>query len=138
MRPFEVLIASHGPLASALLAAAEMICGSTQGVSAVSLQPEDSPESFADRLRQALKPGTPTLILSDLYGGTPHNVACAVIGRDSNEVRCLAGVNLGLLIEAITATEPLDDELVGRLVTSSRDAIVDVSGRLAARKVTAS
>ena len=134
MRPFEVLIASHGPLADGLLAATRMICGDLQGVSTVSLLPEDSPESFAERLRDALEPGRPTLILTDLYGGTPHNVACAVMGRDHPELRCVAGVNLGMLIEAITATEQLDDALVDRLVISSREAIVDVSARLAARR----
>lgn len=133
MRPFEVLIASHGPLASSLLAAAEMICGSTQGVTAVSLEPEDSPETFADRLREALGPDTPTLILSDLFGGTPHNVACALMASERPAARCLAGVNLGLLIEAITATEPLNEALVERLAASGRESIVDVAGRLAAR-----
>jgi len=134
VRPFEVLIASHGPLADGLLAAARMICGEVQGVSTLSLLPEDSPESFAARLRAALAPGRPTLILTDLYGGTPHNVACAVVGREPSELRCVAGVNLGMLIEAMTATEPLDDALVERLVISSREAIVDVSARLAARR----
>lgn len=129
-----MIIASHGPLASALLEAAEMICGSTQGVTAVSLLPDDSPESFADRLREAIHPGQPTLILTDLTGGTPHNVACAVIGAGNDLVSCIGGANLGLVIEAITSTEPLDDALIERLTISSRDAIVDMSTRLAARR----
>jgi len=129
-----VVIASHGPLASALLEAAEMICGSTDGVTTVSLAADDSPESFADRLRGALAPGQPTLILTDLTGGTPHNVACAVIGSENHLVRCIGGANLGLVIEAITSTEPLDDALVERLTVSSQDSIVDMSSRLAARR----
>ena len=63
-----MIIASHGPLASALLEAAEMICGATQGVTTVSLAPDDSPESFGDRLRSAIHAGQPTLILTDLTG----------------------------------------------------------------------
>jgi len=134
LRPFEVVIASHGPLASALLEAAEMICGATQGVTAVSLAADDSPESFGERLRGAIHAGQPTLVLTDLTGGTPHNVACAVVGAGNDLVRCIGGVNLGLVIEAITCTEPLDDALIERLTVSSREAIVDMSARLAARR----
>lgn len=128
-----MIIASHGPLAGAMLEAAEMICGTTQGVTTVSLHADDSPETFGDRLRDALTPGQPTLILTDLTGGTPHNVACAVIGHGNEHWRCIGGANLGLVIEAITSTEPLDDALVERLTHSTRDSIVDMTNRLAAR-----
>lgn len=128
MRPFDVLVVSHGGLADAMVAAAFMICGETDGVHALGLDPTDSPESFAERLDVALDRERPTLILSDLFGGTPHNVACAAARR--SDVRCIAGTNLGLLIEAITASDELDDRLVDRLVPLAREGVVDVTGRL--------
>lgn len=132
MRPFEVVIAAHGPLAPAMLQAAEMICGAFEGAHAVGLEPDDTPEAFLERLSATLDPGHATLVLTDLYGGTPHNVACTLYRRGS-EIRCIAGVNLGLVIEALTTHDPLDDALVDRLVASARDAVVDVSSRLAVR-----
>lgn len=128
MRPFDVLVVSHGELADAMVAAAFMICGETDGVAAVGLAPDDSPETFAERLEAAVDQRRPTLILSDLLGGTPHNVACLAARRRG--VRCIAGANLGLLIEAITTREELDDRLVDRLVPLARAGVVDVTNRL--------
>lgn len=133
MRPFDVLVASHGPVAASLLAAAEMICGPASHAAAISLEPDDSPESFGERLSAMLDPRRPTLILTDLYGGTPHNVACALARRDA-ATRCIAGVNLGLVIEALTSDGPLDDALVDRLVTAARAAVVDASPSVAAQR----
>jgi mannose PTS system EIIA component len=133
VRPFDVLVASHGPVAASLLAAAEMICGSASRAAAVSLEPDDSPESFGERLTSVLDPQRPTLILTDLNGGTPHNVACALARRGA-AIRCIAGVNLGLVIEAITSDEELDDALVERLVTAAREAVVDASPSVAAHR----
>lgn len=128
MRPFDVLVVSHGGLADALVAAASMICGEMDGVAAVGLTAEDSPETFAERLAAAIGGRRPTLILSDLYGGTPHNVACGNARRPG--VRCISGANLGLLVEAITTSEELDDRLVDRLVTLAREGVVDVASRM--------
>lgn len=123
-----MVVVSHGGLADAMIAAAFIICGKTDGVRAVGLDPADSPESFAERLGDAINDERPTLILTDLYGGTPHNVACATARQRA--VRCISGVNLGLLIEAITTSEELDDQLVGRLVPLAREGVVDVMSRL--------
>lgn len=132
MRQFDLLVASHGGLAAALLDAAAMICGPAERATAVGLDPTDTPEAYRDRLLAAITPGRPTLILTDLYGGTPQNVAVAT--ARSAELRLISGVNLGLLIEALTADEPLGDALVERLVASARDSIVDLAALLAARR----
>lgn len=132
MRQFDLVVASHGGLAAALLDAAAMICGAAEHATAVGLDPTDSPEAYRDRVVAALAPGRPTLILTDLYGGTPQNVAIAA--TRSADVRCIAGANLGLVIEALTADEPLGDALVARLVASARESIADLAALMAARR----
>jgi mannose/fructose-specific phosphotransferase system component IIA len=133
VRPFDVLIASHGSVAASLVEAAGMICGdaSLQGVSAVGLEPDDSPESYLERLRAQVDGSRSTLILTDLYGGTPHNVACTLARREGGEIRCISGANLAIVIEALTTTDPLDDALVERLIQTTREAVVDATDRLA-------
>lgn len=111
-----------------MLASAAMISGEMGRVQAVGLEPTDSPESFAERVEAAIDAGRPTLVLTDLYGGTPHNVVCAMARH--HDVRCISGVNLGLLLEALTTTDALDDALVERLLPVARDGIVDSTGRL--------
>jgi len=123
-RSFDILVVSHGQLAAALLEAAVMICGPQPGAVAVEMASHDSPESLAARVTAALRPGRATLILSDLYGGTPHNVAAHLARSRGAPVRVIGGANLALLIEAITTDEPFGHELEAHLVARARAAVV--------------
>ena len=134
MRDFRILVAAHGDLAAAFLASAELICGRLEDVHAVGLLPTDSPESFDERLIAAAgDPADRLLILTDLAGGTPHNVALAATRRLPKAV-LISGVNLAVLIEAVTSIDALDGESVERLVASGREALVQPSQMLAARQ----
>ena len=134
MRDFRILVAAHGDLAGAFLATAELICGRFDDVQAVGLLPTDSPESFNERFMVAAgDPNDKLLILTDLAGGTPHNVALVATRRLPKAV-LISGVNLAVLIEAVTSTDALDGESVERLVASGREALVNASQMLAARQ----
>jgi mannose/fructose-specific phosphotransferase system component IIA len=134
MRDFRILIAAHGDLADAFLATAELICGRLENVQAVGLVPSDSPESYGERLMAAAgDPANTLLILTDLAGGTPHNVALVATRRLPKAV-LLSGVNLAVLIEAAMSTDALDGESVERLVASGREALVNSSQMLATRQ----
>jgi mannose/fructose-specific phosphotransferase system component IIA len=134
MRDFRILVAAHGDLAAAFLASAELICGRLENVAAVGLLPSDSPESYAERFTAAAgDPVDSLLILTDLAGGTPHNVALVATRRLPKAV-LISGVNLAVLIEAVTSTDALDGESVERLVASGREALVHPSQMLAARQ----
>ena len=133
MREFRIVVAAHGDLAAALVASAELICGELPNVEAVGLRPQDSPESFSERFFAAVgDPGGPLLILTDLAGGTPHNVALAATRHLPGSV-LISGVNLAVLIEAAMSTDALDGESVERLVASGREALVNASQMLATR-----
>ena len=133
MRAFRIVIAGHGTLPAALLATAEMICGPLADISPVGLGPGDSPDTYADALRSAIgRDGRRVLVLCDLLGGTPFNVASA-IARRSPRIVCLAGANLAMTIEAALAEGDLDDELVERLLEVGRTAIVETERHRARR-----
>ena len=126
MAEIRIIIAAHGPLASGFLAAAELVCGPLPNVAAITLEAADSPESFGERLRAAMgDPNEPVLVLTDLRGGTPHNVACAII-RDHPRAALISGINLAIVIEATTSLESLDDAALDRLVAAGRDHLVPV------------
>ena len=134
MRDFRVLVAAHGDLAAAFLATAELICGRLDDVQAVGLLPTDSPESFNERFMLAAgDPNDKLLILTDLAGGTPHNVALVATRRLPKAV-LISGVNLAVLIEAAMSTDALDGESVERLVAKGREALVDAGRLFAARQ----
>jgi len=132
MRAFRIVVAAHGDLADALVSAASLICGAIRDVHAVGLSPDDSPESYAERLNAACATDGPLLILTDLIGGTPHNVAMTVARRRPSAV-LISGVNLAVLIEAATSMDALDAESVERLVAMGREALADIASLMASR-----
>jgi mannose/fructose-specific phosphotransferase system component IIA len=134
MRDFRIVVVGHGDLAGALVATAEMICGRLEDVHSVGLLASDSPESFSERLLEAAgDPDGRLLILTDLAGGTPHNVAL-VATRRLPRALLISGVNLAVLIEAAMTTDALDGDSVERLVASGREALVNASQLLATRQ----
>ena len=128
-RGFRIVVASHGDLANAFLSSAEMILGPIEDACAVALRPEHSPEAYAALLGDAVGDG-PCLILADLAGGTPANVAM-MIARDRRVVVAITGVNLGMVIEAATSLDSLEDRAIEQLVAAGRDGVVNASSRLA-------
>jgi mannose/fructose-specific phosphotransferase system component IIA len=129
VRPFRIVVAGHGQLASALLGSAEMICGPIENSRAVGLLPEHTPEAFAEQLREAVGAG-PCLVLADLAGGTPANVAI-LVGRDRPDMTVIAGTTLGMLIEAAMSVDGLDDAFIEHLITAGRSGVVNATRRLA-------
>lgn len=134
MRAFRIVVAAHGDLADGFVSAASLICGEIAGLHPVGLRPDDSPESFLERLQDACgDPDEPLLILTDLIGGTPHNVALAVVRRRPSAV-LISGVNLAVLIEAATSTDALDAPSQERLVELGRTALANAASLLASRR----
>lgn len=133
MRAFRIVIAGHGTLPAALLSTAELICGPIADITAVGLAPTDTPDRYADALRTAIgHDRRPVLVLSDLLGGTPFNLASA-IARRSPRVVCVSGANLAMAVEAALTDGDLDDAVVERLLDVGRTGIVETERHRARR-----
>jgi PTS system mannose-specific IIA component len=104
------LILTHGGLARELLSAAQVISGRLAGFEALSLDWNDTFDEARAKVRAALDrldEGDGVLILTDMYGGTPSNVAVTFL--DTRKVEVLTGVNLPMVLRlACQAEEPLD------------------------------
>jgi mannose PTS system EIIA component len=93
------LVLTHGGLARELLAAAQVIAGNTQGFEALSLEWNDDFEAARAKVASALgrlDHGDGVLILTDMFGGTPCNVALTFQRPGSVEI--LTGVNLPMVL----------------------------------------
>ncbi|MDH3254436.1 MAG: PTS sugar transporter subunit IIA [Acidobacteriota bacterium] len=129
-----VLILSHGGLAAELLKAAETIAGGVpQGMTAVCLDWEDSFEEARQRTSRAvqeLDPRDGLLILTDMYGGTPFNVALSFV--DSKSVQVLAGVNLPMVLRlcCMGSARMNPEELVAWIEEKGRRSICHSNGTL--------
>ncbi len=102
-----ILIIAHAPLASALRSAAlHAFPDAASRVSVIDVPPEQSPEVTLGMARALLHTAaqglgmTGTLVMSDVLGATPCNVAQQLV--DDTNVKCVAGASLPMLFRAIT------------------------------------
>ncbi len=128
-----IILATHGPLAKALLDSAEMIYGEMD-IETVSLTPDMSFERFTEIASELLeKHEGDTLVLTDLFGGTPCNVFTALTRKYNHDV--VAGINLPALIEVYSSSRsnpcPTKEELIDLAVESIGASAVHVNARIA-------
>lgn len=104
------IIVTHGRLAIELVTAAEMIVGEIKHIIAVSIGWNDELEQGLKEIEQAIKKvnqGDGVLILTDMFGGTPTNVAMTF--SQPGKVEIITGVNLPMIIKL--ASQQKDESL---------------------------
>jgi len=119
-----IVMVSHGELGDALIRAAETIAGPAERVFSVPLLPGESLEYFGARLEAALREigGGGTLVLIDLFGGTPYNAAARQALKE--DVECVTGANLPMLLEAIMSRDTVSlPELAAEIAQAGQDSI---------------
>jgi PTS system mannose-specific IIA component len=95
-----VVVVSHGRLADEFVAAAEHVLGPQDQMRPVAIGPYDNMEERRADIIEAVRAvdrGDGVVILTDMFGGTPSNLAISVINQVRIEV--IAGVNLPMLIK---------------------------------------
>lgn len=95
-----IVLVTHGRLADELKAVMEHVVGPQTGMATVCIGPEDDMEQrrgeIMDRAKE-MDGGDGVIVLTDMFGGTPSNLAISIIDRPGVEV--IAGVNLPMLIK---------------------------------------
>ncbi|MFD2238846.1 PTS sugar transporter subunit IIA [Aureimonas populi] len=109
-----LVLVTHGLLAREFKAAVEHVVGPQDAFETVSIGPEDDMERRREDIVEAVaraQRGAGVIILTDMFGGTPSNLAISVMEQGSVDV--LAGVNLPMLIKLARAREirPMDEAL---------------------------
>jgi PTS system mannose-specific IIA component len=126
-----MVLVTHGRLAEEMIAALEHVVGVQEQVAPVCIGPDDDMEErraeILERV-QAADSGEGVVILTDMFGGTPSNLAISVIERAHVEV--IAGVNLPMLIKlaSVRTEQSLEDA-----VSSAQEAgrkYINVASRL--------
>lgn len=102
------VIISHGQLANELVAAAETVVGDLSHIKAVSIGWHDDVEIARDEIARAIKNvsnGKGVLVMTDMFGGTPTNIAAMFL--KPNEVEIVTGVNLPMVIKLASHTKDI-------------------------------
>lgn len=115
-----LILVTHGRLAEEFLVALEHVVGPQTQVATVCIGPRDDMESRRKEIAAAIRQvdtGKGVVILSDLFGGTPSNLAISLL--DAGRVEVIAGVNLPMLIRLDSARKCMD---VKDAVAAAREA----------------
>jgi PTS system ascorbate-specific IIA component len=123
-----LLIIAHAPLASALLAAVlHVFPDAAPGILALDVPPSEPPDvTVAAAVALLAELGTPnTLVLTDVFGATPCNVAQRVV--DGVHSRLIAGVNLPMLLRTVNYRQEALDVLVTRALAGGTQSIMQVA-----------
>ena len=123
-----LLLLSHGPLADALRETVQVLEPAPgEPLGALSLAWDEAPESASERLQKAISAadrGRGVVLLTDMFGGTPSNLALAFLQKGRIEI--VTGVNLPMVVKArALAREGKDPaEMARTLVEKGRRSIV--------------
>lgn len=121
-----IILISHGEMAAGVKASLEMIVGKQEHVYTVSLKPDGDNLQFKNELKDVIAPmNENVLIIADLLGGTPCNVATKNYLKNES-VEIIAGMSLPLVMEAALNEKATPNELV----QAAQSGVVNVKERM--------
>ena len=128
-----LVLVTHGRLAEEFIAAMEHVVGPQDGVKAVCIGPDDNMEVRRKDILKAVEEadqGRGVILLTDMFGGTPSNLAISII--DMANVEVIAGVNLPALIKIASMRE--SDNLADAALAAQESGrkYINVASRLLA------
>ncbi|MEE8622548.1 MAG: PTS sugar transporter subunit IIA [Alphaproteobacteria bacterium] len=115
-----MVLVTHGQLAREFVTALEHVVGPQQNIVTVCIGPEDDMEQHRNEILQGIKEvdkGRGVVLMTDMFGGTPSNLAISVMSDARVEV--IAGVNLPMLIKFSSVRE---SESLADAVASAQEA----------------
>jgi PTS system mannose-specific IIA component len=132
-----MVLVTHGRLAAEFVAALEHVVGPQRNIAAVCIGPDDDMEKRRlDILRcvEEVDAGQGVVLLTDMFGGTPSNLAISVM--DKAKIEVIAGINLPMLIKlaSLRPTETLANAVRGaqeagrKYINVASQLLADVRG----------
>jgi len=120
-----ILLVSHNQIGTELInTARQMLSCSTLPTKVISIATTDNPEKikrYLDVELVGLDQGNGILILTDMFGSTPSNIACTV--SDQDNIRVISGLNLPMLIRVLNYPNLSLDELEKKALSGGQEGI---------------
>ncbi len=128
-----IVLVTHGRLALEFLAALEHVVGPQERVKPICIGPDDDTEKRRNDIIEAVREvecGDGVVILTDMFGGTPSNLAISLMNQGKIEV--IAGINLPMLVKLAEARQEGGDfgQMVDAVCRAGRKYINTVSSIL--------
>src|SRR5262249_28965977 len=126
-----MVLVTHGRLAAEFVAALEHVVGPQQRVAAVCIGADDDMEARRRDILDSIKKvdeGDGVVLLTDMFGGTPSNLAISVLDRADVEV--IAGINLPVLIKPPSLRNPAQPPAAAPAAQDARRKYINVASQL--------
>ena len=130
-----MVLVTHGRLAEELISALEHVVGPQPAFSTVCIGPDDDMEQRRKDILESVDKadeGDGVVVLTDMFGGTPSNLAISIMDKANVEV--IAGVNLPMLIKLASACK---SESLAEAVASAQEAgrkYINIASQLLAQE----
>ena len=128
-----LVLVTHGRLAAEFVAALEHVVGPQKAVQAICIGPDDDMEARRQDILAAVREvdsGRGTIVLTDMFGGTPSNLAISIMQKSRIEV--IAGVNLPMLIKLASVRQACPLEQAVAQAQEAGRKYINVASRLLA------
>ena len=115
-----MVLVTHGKLADEFIAATEHVVGPQDNIQAICIGPDDDMEQRRAEIMEAVAvvdTGDGVVLLTDMFGGTPSNLAISLLEKDRVEV--IAGINLPMLIKCASVRGEMP---LAETVTAAKEA----------------
>ncbi|MGL4496199.1 MAG: PTS sugar transporter subunit IIA [Beijerinckiaceae bacterium] len=130
-----MVLVTHGRLANEFRAALEHVVGPQQQIETIAIEPDDDMDGRRKDIMAAVErtdSGAGVVVLTDMFGGTPSNLAISCM--NGRQVEVVAGINLPMLIKLARVRE---DASLDQAVVAAQDAgrkYINVASRILAGK----
>nr|WP_321361037.1 PTS sugar transporter subunit IIA [uncultured Hyphomonas sp.] len=129
-----IVVVSHGKLSKELVAATEHVVGEQMRFKSISIEAEDDIEARREQIRDTAKAcdvGLGVIILTDMFGGTPSNLAMSIMGSGNIEV--ISGVNLPMLIKLAEVRDDLPLSEAAQTAADAGRRYINIASELLAK-----
>ena len=126
-----IIIVTHGNLALELKSSMEHILGIQKNIEIISIKPDDDLDIKKSDLEESIKKVTKdsgTIILTDMFGGTPSNLAISFLKIGKIEI--ISGVNLPMLVKLIGSRDSNDLQKVARESKESAQKYISIASEI--------
>ena len=123
-----LLIVAHGTLGESLIHCASHVVGQRPlYLRQLGVTIHDDPDAILPQGRDLIRfvdQGDGVLVMTDIFGATPSNIACKLL--DSGRVEGISGINLPMLIRALTYRERPMTELIEKAIAGGTEGIIQM------------
>ncbi len=132
-----MVLVTHGRLAEELIAALEHVVGAQVNIAAVCIGPDDDMEQRRANILECVakaEEGNGVILLTDMFGGTPSNLAISIMDKANVEV--LAGVNLPMLIKLVSVRQTQSVDEAAQSAQEAGRKYINIASRLLTQEET--